>query len=160
MKIKLKLVVDGAFHFYRWEQPFFKKEFELVDSSGDDVVVFAFGPDVVARCAEMPALKRVALLFPGFGFNPYHNAQTKMKVVDIIERKYDAIFVNPGPIDEALRVTGKTFSHPFSVDVDQVFKYHKIRTQLNSLIHVSSMFAPQKDWERSAETMGLSGLKY
>ena len=159
MKIKLKLVVDQALHFYKWEQPFFNKEFELVDSPGDDVVVLAFGPDVLERAAEMPALKRVALLFPGFGFNPYHNPETKKKVIDLIERKYDAVLVNPGPVEEALKETRKTYCHPFSINVDQILKYKKIRKNLNSLIHVSAN-APQKDWERSRAVMELSGLKY
>lgn len=158
MKIKLKIFVkNAAYYFLKWELPYFEKEFELVDEPADDVVTFAYGPDVLKESANFPALKRVAILFPGFDFNPYHNLKRREETLSIIKESYDTIFVNPGPVRDALITSDKLASQPFSVDVDKLLKFRKTRKAINSLIHVSAD-APQKDWERSQKIMELTGL--
>lgn len=160
MKVKLKIFVkNAALYFLKWELPYFEKEFELVDEPGTDVVSFAFGPDVLAESANVPALKRVAVLFPGFDFNPYHNLGQREETLATIKDSYDLVFVNPGPVHDALVSSGKLVSHPFSVDVDKILKFKRIRRSLDSLVHVSAD-SPQKDWERSLKIMELTGLPH
>lgn len=158
MKIKLKIFVkDAAHYFLKWELPYFNEEFELVDKPAKDVVILAFGPDILEDCINVPALKKVAILFPGFDFNPYHNIPIREKTLEIIDKYYDAVFVNPGPVATALKSSDKIIKHPFSVDVDKLLKFKKIRKSINSLVHVSAD-SPQKDWERSQKIMELTGL--
>lgn len=158
MKTKLKIVVDKASYFLDWEIPYFRKEFDLVDEPSENAIVLAFGPDVLEFSAKLPALKRTAVLFPGFYYNPYHNLECRQKMLELVENHFDVIFVNPGPIEEALKLSNKIVSHPFSVDVDKILKFKKVRKSLTSLIHVSAD-SPQKDWERSKQIMELTGLK-
>ncbi|HEY8558970.1 MAG TPA: hypothetical protein VIL74_01105 [Pyrinomonadaceae bacterium] len=160
MKTKLKIFVSKApLYFLKWELPYFEKEFKLVDEPGEDTVSLAFGPDVLEECASSPALKRAAFLFPFYNYNPYHDLSYREKVLALIENFYDAVFVNPGPINQALSTCGKLFSHPFSVDVDKIRKMKRVRKTVGSLIHVSAD-SPQKDWERSQKVMQLTGLPY
>lgn len=157
MKIKLKIVVKQAHHFLKWEMPHFASEFELVENPAEDTVVLAFGPDVLEEAALMPAFKRVALLFPGFGFNPYHNSETKNTAVDLLKRSYNLILTNPGAIFEAFKADFNVVVHPFSIDVDSIFKFQRTRKTVENLVHISAD-SYQKDWERSAEIMALTKL--
>ncbi|PYS99997.1 MAG: hypothetical protein DMF63_08485 [Acidobacteria bacterium] len=157
-KIKLKILVNEAAYFLEWELPFFRDKFALVNEPAEDVVLLAFGPDVFKLSSALPALKRAAVLFPGFFFNPYHDVEARVTARKIADEFYDVIFTNPGPIEEAFKDYPNLCIHPFSIDVDKILKYRKVRTSIDSLLHVSAP-SPQKDWERSAEIMELTGLK-
>ena len=159
-KIKLKIIADqGAQFFLRWELPYFKREFEIVSKPGPDVVLMTYAPGRLGDDLDVPALKRVAFLIPGFDFNPYHNLEQRNETLDLIDKHYDLVFVNPGPVEKALSPSPKLVSHPFSVDVDRLLRVRKVRTSLDSLLHVSAD-APQKDWERSERIMQLTGLPH
>jgi len=158
VKPKLKLLVGQAIHFLRWELPVFAKQFELVDEPSNEAILFAFGPDVLDLGATLPCRRRVAMLFPGFGVNPLHDATYRAHVLEVIDRDYDLVFANPGPLAIAYQDCRKLTLCEFSVDT--VFNTVKsYRKGLDSLIHVSAD-TPQKDWPRSESIMRLTGLKY
>ena len=159
-RIKLKIIADqGARFFLRWELPYFRREFDLVSEAGPDVVLLNYAPGRLGGDLHLPALRRVAFLIPGFDFNPYHNIQQRHETLRLIEQNYDLVFVNPGPIAKALSDSPKLYSHPFSVDVERIGNFGRVRTRIDSLLHVSAD-APQKDWERSEEIMRLSGIRH
>lgn len=158
-KIKLKVVADeGAAFFLKWELPYLKREFKIVSEAGPDVVLMSFAPYDLAEFIEIPALRRVAYLVPGY-VNPYYNEEQKSSLLKLIDEHYDLVFVNPGPIKIALSSSDKLVTHPFSVDVDNLRAAAKARRSINSLLHVSAD-APQKDWKRSEKIMKLTGLPY
>lgn len=159
-RIKLKIIADhGARFFLRWELPYFRREFDLVSDAGPDVVLLNYAPGHLGGDLHLPALRRVAFLIPGFDFNPYHNLQQRDETLKLISQSYDLVFVNPGPVAKALRGSAKLVSHPFSVDVDRICNFQRMRTRIDSLLHVSAD-APQKDWERSEKIMQISGLRH
>lgn len=158
MKPRLHIHVRKATHFLSWELPYFERYFDLIDSPAKDAVLFSFGPDALASGALLPAYKRVSLLFPGFGLNPYHDIVHRYGMQRIIDESYDLVFVNPGPIREAFRDSSKIAVIPFSVNTELIH-IRKPRNALNSLLHVSAFF-PQKDWTRSRDIMKLTGLRY
>jgi len=157
MKPKMRLIVGAAAHFLAWESPFFERRFELVEEASSDAILFAFGPDVFGSSAHVPALRRVAMLFPGFRFHPYHNAEQRREALALIDSCYDLVLVNPGPVREALRSSDKVVACPFSVDAQGL--PFRPREAVNSLLHVSAA-SPQKDWQRSKEIMARTGLRY
>ena len=67
------------------------------------MILLVFGPDMLMRSTQIPALKRVAMLFPGWSRNPYHNEQHRREVLDTVDAYYDLAFVNPGPLEEAYK---------------------------------------------------------
>lgn len=159
-KIKLKLLFNHkAAYFINWELPHFRENFELVDSPSKDVVLFAYGPEAFMEAVNYPARKRVGILFPGFDYNPFHNLETRRKTLELIENQYDAVLVNPGPVHDALKTSDKIYSHAFSIDIDKLRKFRRLRRNVKSLVHVSAD-SPQKDWERSERVMKLTGLRY
>lgn len=158
MKPRMKIHVGRASHFLQWELPFFRQFFEIVDDAGDDVILFVFGPDALFEAVTMPALFRVALLFPGFGWNPYFNLDHREVMKTVIEEYYDIIFVNPGPTMEAFKDSSKIATCGFSIDVEKLY-CTRPRTTLNTLLHASADY-PQKDWRRSKQIMSLTGLKH
>ena len=157
-KPKLFIHVDSASHFLSWELPYFARYFDLANSPGNDTIVFAFGPDVFESAILLPAKMRVALLFPGFGLNPYHNLVHKYGMRHIIEKHYDLVFANPGPTAAAFEDCIKLRLCSFSVNTDLI-KFQKSRTGLNALIHISNRHF-QKDWTRSRDIMRMTGLRY
>lgn len=159
MKPKIYIHVGKATHFLSWELPYFQKFFNVVDIPGQDTVLFSFGPDALASGAQLPALRRTALLFPGFGYNPYHDLVHRYGMQRIIDESYDLVFVNPGPIHEAFKDRPQIEVIPFSLNTGAI-KAKAYRRDLNSLLHVSAQGYAQKDWQRSAEIMRLTGLKH
>jgi hypothetical protein len=157
-KPKLKIFVEQARHFLRWELPFLKKHFTIVDQPGEDTILYAFGPDVLAKAVLIPALRRVIMLFPGFGLNPYHNLEYRQTALKVINDSYDLAFVNPGPLAVAYESSDKISICPFTID-PYLINFVGYRKEINSLLHVSAP-APQKDWERSQEIMQRTGLTY
>jgi hypothetical protein len=158
MKTKLSLFTGQATHFLRWEVPCFRKHFDVVSYPGHDVILLSFGPDVLETAARLPALRRVAMLFPGFGCNPYHNLDYRAKALSTIESYYDLVFVNPGPLAEAYKSSEKVITCNFTIDT-KIVKCKNFRKSINSLIHVSADY-PQKDWQRSETVMKLTSLPY
>jgi hypothetical protein len=158
MRTKLSFFTGQATHFLRWEVPHFRKHFDLVSYPGHDVILLAFGPDVLETAARLPALRRVAMLFPGFGCNPYHNLDCRAKALSAIESFYDLVFVNPGPLAEAYKSSEKVVACNFTIDTKMI-KCANLRKSINSLIHVSADY-PQKDWQRSELVMKLTSLPY
>ena len=158
MRPKLSVFTGQATHFLRWEVPYFRKHFDVVSHPGHDVVLLAFGPDVLETAARLPALRRVATLFPGFGCNPYHNLEYRAKALSAIESSYDLVFVNPGPLAEAYKSSEKVITCNFTIDTKMI-KCKKLRKSIDSLIHVSADY-PQKDWQRSELIMKLTSLPY
>ncbi len=158
MRPKLKISCYGAQHFLNWELPYFKKHFEFVQESGNDVVLLVFGPDVLEQSSQIPALRRVAMLFPGWCCNPYHNEEYRRDVLETIDAYYDLAFVNPGPLEEAYKISKKVVSCPFTINTTLV-QCKRLRRSLDSLLHISAS-SPQKDWKRSAEIMHLTNLPY
>lgn len=157
-KPKLKLFVDQAHHFLKWEIPYFLKHFELVQEPGEDVILFAFGPDVLEKASTVPACFRAIMLFPGYSLNPYHDLKYRQEALNLIETHYDIAFMNPGPLEVAYASTSKQCLCPFSMNTELV-QCTRYRTSLNSLVHISNP-SPQKDWPRSQEIMKKTGLKY
>lgn len=137
----------------------FAREFELSDDPGEDVVVLAFGPDVLERAARLPALRRVAMLFPGFGCDPYHNLAYRKYALAVIESCYDLVFVNPGALEVSYEASEKVCVCPFSIDT-RLVQCRSFRRSIESLIHISAKNAPQKDWPRSENIMKQTGLRY
>lgn len=156
-KPRLYIHVGQATHFLRWEIPEFAKYFTIVDKPDDTTVLLSFGPDVLEEASALPALKRFATLFPGFGHNPTHNLERR-KAHHALIKKFDGIFINPGPLEIAYKGLENISLYPFSVDIDLI-KFKSNRKRINSLVHVSNDGA-QKDWQRSEEVMRLTGLKY
>jgi len=157
-KPKLRIVVDQAAHFLRWELPVLSRHFDLVKAGGADVVLMAFGPDVLERACQEPALRRTAVLFPGFGCNPYHDLDYRARALDVIDTCYDRVFVNPGPLERAYETSPRVVVAPFSLDTSRV-TVRKYRESIGSLLHVSADY-PQKDWKRSEAVMRATGLPY
>jgi hypothetical protein len=158
MRPKMKIWVGRATHFLRWEVHHFRDHFDLVDEPGNDVVLFAFGPDVLESATKAPALRRAIMLLPGWNCNPYHNLDYRKKALDIIESHYDIVFVNPGPLAEAYKSSKKVHMCDFTIDTEMI-RCKNLRKSMNSLLHVSAN-SPQKDWERSEEVMKLTSLPY
>lgn len=129
-----------------------------MDIPSEDAILFAFGPDVLHRASSEPALRRFAMLFPGFGFNPFHNQAQKEASTEIISNYYDLVFANPGLVYEALKGLPQIALCPFSIDVELV-KCKSYRKRLDSLLHASADY-PQKDRSRSEAVMKATGLRY
>jgi hypothetical protein len=158
MKPKLKLIVGQATHFLQWELSYLKKKFELVDEPAEDVILYVFGPDVLKVSAGLPALRRVAMLFPGFAINPYHNVEQRREALEIIDANYDVVFVNPGPLSEAYKTSSKVVQCSFTIN-PKIARHKRHRKVVDSLLHVSADY-PQKDWQRSAAVMEATGLQH
>lgn len=158
MKPKLHLVVRGATHFLNYERPYFEKYFDLVSQPGPDTVVFGYGPDAFDIPPTLPARLRVAYVLPGYGPSPLYDEDRRAHLLDVIERSYDLVFANPGPIDEALKSSPKVVTHLFAVKAD-IARHFRPRATLDSLVHISGE-QPQKDSGRNAEIMDLTGLRH
>jgi hypothetical protein len=156
-KPKLYIHVGRATHFLKWELPEFKKYFTIVDNPSKDVILLSFGPDILQEAERLPALKRFAVLFPGFGRNPVYNLNLRAKQIALLSN-FDQVFINPGPLEIAYTGLDNITFYPFSVDINFI-KMKKYRTGIDSLIHISNDGA-QKDWPRSEAVMKLTGLKY
>jgi hypothetical protein len=157
-KPKLYIHVVGAIHFLRWELPEFNKYFELVDRPSDDVALMSFGPDIFEQASTLPASKRFAVLFPGWGFNPVHNHELRNKQIPIIREKFETVFIQPGPLQIAYKEVDNIEVCSPSVGVDLI-GFRRSRRHIKSLLHVSNDGA-QKDWQRSEKIMSLTGMKY
>lgn len=157
VKPELYIHVGEATHFLRWELPEFSKHFKLVDTPSEKTPMLIFGPDVLESSLSLPALKRYAVLFPGFGHNPLYNMEIKAKH-DALLPHYDLVFINPGPLEIAYREHKNIVFYPFSIDIEKV-GYEGPRRKVKNIIHISSDY-PQKDWGRSAEIMRKTGLKW
>lgn len=157
-KYKLYIHVGQATHFLKWEIPEYKKYFKLVDAPGLDTILLSFGPDVLDAAADLPALARFAVLFPGFNHNPLHDLELRRRQIKIIKKHFTKVFINRGPLEIAYKNVDNVEFYPFSVDIKKV-RFKRYRTQLRNLIHVSSN-SPQKDWERSEAVMRETQLPY
>lgn len=156
-KPKLYIYVGEATHFLRWELPEFAKYFELVSAPDNDTLLLVFGPDVLESALQLPALRRYAVLFPGFGYNPLYNDDIRDNQKELIA-KYDLVFINPGPLEIAYKGLNNIVFYPFSIDARKI-KYSKPKNKIKSIIHISSDY-PQKDSKRSEEIMKKTGLKW
>lgn len=155
---ELYVHVGEATHFVRWELPQFARYFTMADAPSPSAVLMSFGPDVLEGAAGLPARARFAVLFPGFGHNPVHNLPLRERSRDLIATSFRLAFINPGPLQIAYEGLPNVMYYPFSVDTSLV-GVRRFRRRLDSLIHVSAE-APQKDWQRSAEVMRLTGLRH
>lgn len=158
-RIRLKIVVGKAPHFLELELPYFKKYFDVVDDADDETVVLAYASDVLAHATSFRCSIRTALIFPGFGFRPYSVPSDRSFMAELINQHYQVAFVNPGPMEESFRDTGKLVVHPFSIDLARL-PFKKPRQALNSLLHASAIGSMKKDWMRSVRVMQQSGLKW
>lgn len=157
VKPRLHYLVRKASHFARWERLEFGKYFDLVDEPSPDAHLISFGPDVLEEARTVPALKRFAVMFPGFSHNPVRDPLTRRTHLDAF-RTFSCVFINPGPLEIAYRGLDRLVLYPFSIDTESVgFRRH--RTSLSSLVHVSHD-NPQKDWPRSESIMVKSGLRH
>lgn len=157
-KPKLYLHVAHATHFLSWEIPEFEKYFSLVDKPAANIPLLCFGPDALEDAAHLPASIRFAVLFPGFGYNPLHNQAIRRQQKQTIQKYFEAIFINPGPLEIAYKGMKKVNFYPFSIDTKLV-GVKRYRTKIDSLIHVSND-GLQKDWERSERIMKLTKLPH
>lgn len=157
-KPKLYVHVGKAGHFLRWELEHFAHHFDLVAAPAPDALLLSFGPDVLDEASRMPALKRFAVLFPGFSFNPVRDAALRDRQRATIARDFDRVFINPGPLQIAYAGIDNITLYPFSIDV-RLARLRNYRTTLDSLLHVSHD-NPQKDWRRSEAIMHKSRLRY
>lgn len=157
MKPKLKIAVDGATHFIKWEIPYLQQHFEIVDTANEDTILLVFGPDALLPNQHIPALIRTAVLFPGFGWNPYHDLEHRVIMSKCIQENYDQVFINPGVLEYAFATLPQIRIQPFSLDTNLV-RCNQYRTKIRSLLHASADY-PQKDWRRSQQVMKLTGLR-
>jgi len=157
-KPDLFIKVEGAFHFLKWELPHFAKTFNIVDKPTKEAICLVYGPDAFCNLSEIPAIKKVAYLFPGFGINPLHDLEKREEILKKIENWFDLVLINPGPLEKAFENCGKIAKVPFSIN-ENLFTKRKDRETLNSLLHVSADY-PQKDWQRSQECMHKTKFKY
>jgi hypothetical protein len=160
IKPKLYIHTGRATHFLSWEIKEFKKHFRLVDAPSSTTALLSFGPDILREASGLPASKRFAVLFPGFGHNPLYNHDLLPSQLKIINQKFEHIFINKGPLELAYKSLDKekVSLYPFSIDTSILGKFHP-RSSLQSLLHVSND-APQKDWRRSEAIMSKTGLKH
>lgn len=159
MSMDLYIHVQAATHFLSWELPYFRSYFNLVDTPNAESVLFAFGPDALVSGALLPARSRVVLLFPGFGYNPYHDVVHRYGMRKILDDYYDLAFTNPGPIYEAFKESPKVRLCPFSINTDKI-NTRRQRKSIDKLLHASSAKYAQKDWTRSRDIMRMTGLRY
>lgn len=157
-KPKLHIFVKQATHFLEWERLEFEKYFNLVNRPAEDTLLMVFGPDALEEGAKLPALKRFATLFPGFGHNPLYSEKNQSLHRGLIENYYDRVYINPGPLELAYKNLDNVEQYPFSVDTRKV-TYLGPRKSVKRIVHVSSDY-PQKDWIRSQEIMEKTGLRY
>lgn len=157
-KDRLYLHVVGATHFAAWERKYFAKHFDLVDHASEGAILFAFGPDALESGARLPAKFRIALLFPGFGLNPYHDLIDRQYMHDLACNHYRVVFANPGPIAQAFSSLPMLHICGFSINVD-IVGLRRARKSISSLLHASADY-PQKDWRRSERVMRATGLPY
>jgi hypothetical protein len=153
----LHLLVGQASHFARWELPFWERHFTLVDAPHPGAVLVAFGPDVLFEAARLPASRRYAVLFPGFGSNPLHDLALRARQLAVLNDHFAGVFVNPGPLEIAFSSLAHLHRYPFSVDSGAI--PHRTRTRIASLLHASADF-PQKDYPRQLATLKATGLPY
>jgi hypothetical protein len=129
-----------------------------VEEADKDTVVLAYASDVLEYATSFPCSIRTALIFPGFGFRPYCEPADRAYMSGLINQHYQIAFVNPGPMEESFRDTGKLVVHPFSIDLARL--PFKPRQQLNTLLHASAIGSMKKDWMRSVRVMQKTGLKW
>src|SRR5207247_1486247 len=96
---------------------------------------------IFAPPPETPPLGRRV---PGFGCTPYHNVDYRRRVLEVVDRSYDLLLVNPGPLEVAYSACSKLALCDFSVD-SRLVRCDRYRRSLDSLIHISADY-PQKDW--------------
>ena len=159
-KPELYIHTGRATHFLRWEIKEFKRHFRLVEKPNESTALLCFGPDVLREASRLPALKRFAVLFPGFGHNPLYNDELLPSQLKIIEQKYEHIFINKGPLQIAYKdlKPNKVSMYPFSIDILLLGKCTP-RVALENILHLSND-APQKDWPRSERIMKKTGMLY
>lgn len=157
IKPKLYIHCNQASHFVKWEIAEFARYFEIIDSPSENTTLMGFGPDVLEESLKLPAQNRFIVLFPGFGHNPLHDKKRREQHRSLI-KKYDGVFINPGPLEIAYAGLKNIHFYPFSID-DKLIGFKRYRKSINSLLHVSSP-SPQKDWERSESIMKKTGLSY
>ena len=157
-KPDLFIKCEGAFHFLKWELPHFAKNFNIVDKPTKEAICLVYGPDAFCNLSDIPSIKKVAYLFPGFGINPLHDLEKREEIIKKIEDQFDLVLINPGPLEKALENCKKIVNVPFSIN-EKLFTKRKDRKELNSLIHISADY-PQKDWQRSQECMDKTKLKF
>lgn len=155
---QLYLLVGQATHFLRWERQHFAQHFELVDAPSEQANLLAFGPDVLEAGTRLPCRKRIALLFPGFGFNPYHDLAYRQVARQQLTTFYDLLLINPGALQVVYGDLPMTRLSPFSID-DKLVGFRGYRSSLRSLLHVSARY-PQKDRLRSLAVMATSGMRH
>ncbi|WP_100814102.1 hypothetical protein [Microbacterium lacus] len=156
----LHIHVGAARHFLGWELEHFEQYFILVDQPDPGVSLLAFGPDVIRSGSELPASSRFLIQFPGFGHNPLHDLAVRDADLQLINDRYDLVFVNPGPLEVAYSTSDRLRIFPVSINVRLLEQTPaRYRSTLDSLVHVSSRTA-QKDWQRSASIMKKSGLHH
>jgi len=112
----LYIHVKQATHFLRWEVPIWASHFELVTAPDPSALLLSFGPDSIFEAAELPAARRYANLFPGFGCNPLRNAELRTRQLQVLSDSFAAVFINPGPLQLAYAELPNVVLYPFSVD--------------------------------------------
>ncbi|PZU46378.1 MAG: hypothetical protein DI566_07760 [Microbacterium sp.] len=157
---ELYVHVGAARHFLAWELPHLAKYFHLVEKPSWNASLLAFGPDVIRSGASLPASHRFLTQFPGFGHNPLHDLAVRQQDLDVFDRCYERVFVNPGPLQIAYASSDRVTLFPVSIDVRLIdVQRNRSRERIASLLHVSSRTA-QKDWRRSAAVMKKTGIPY
>jgi hypothetical protein len=129
-----------GFHFSQWEVSEFSKYFRKVSQTSRDHkirpsdVLMVYNARQIEALADMKCVK-FGMLYPGFWFHPYRRPEHLQKMLPIID-KYDAVFVNEGPIWESLKGHPKVFLVPFSAN-DKVFKKTRNRGIFSKIIQVA-----------------------
>lgn len=154
----LYIHIGRATHFLQWELPEFRKYFNIVHKPNPSVPLLSFGPDILVEASRLPASKRFAVTFPGFGQNPLYNDEVKKAHIEVLSKRFAKVFINYGPLEIAYMELNNVVIYPFSVDINSV-TLSRYRTELSSLLHVSND-GPQKDWRRSEAIMKATKLKY
>lgn len=163
--INKRLVVSqhrNSFHFNKWEKHLFKKYFREVvyHSLEDDPKCEVIKKDDVLFVYAMITLynhvkcdNKFGIFYPGFGFNPFKNREKALKSGYLFD-KYDAIFMNEGPIWETFKQFPNAILVQYSCDPN-IFKKTRQRDTFKKIIQVAGKIGPFKGRHISTEVFKL-----
>ena len=136
------IITPERFHFARWEIEEYKKHFkEVIEvqklyrvlKENDVLLCYAFPAFEEFQNAKCRA--KFCMLYPGWRFNPWNRGTAIIKA-KTIARKYNAVFVNEGPVWERVKDDPKFVLVPYSAAHKFFTKYRK-RTEFKKIIQVA-----------------------
>lgn len=135
------VLVPSHFHFSQWEIGEYRKYFREVRdlrkhrSIRSDDILLIHSWNWMHRFSDVKCYKRFGMLFPGFGFQPWMIPDHVVQAQQLLQ-KYDAAFVNDGPVWERMQNYPKVHWVPFSADHKRFVKTRK-RNRFEKIIQVA-----------------------